>query len=267
VPCLPHVQLCGAHPDMVARTCEVVAANADVDFIDINMGCPIDLITDRGFGSALLCKPQRLEQVVRAAALSMDTPLTVKMRMAFLEGKNCAHKYIPSLADWAHALLTLHGRSRQQRYSRSADWDYIRACAAIKPEGLALIGNGDIFSYTDWNQALGLAAGEEGRSGGRVDAGMVARGALIKPWLPTEIKEQRDWDISATERFEILKTYTPYGLTHWGSDTRGVETTRKFLLEWLSYLHRYIPMGLLDILPQSSTGVPQHTLDGTTWKL
>ena len=108
---------------------------------------------------------------------------------------------------------------------------------------LPIVGNGDVFSWRDYAEKRELAPAT-------CDCAMLARGALIKPWLPTELKEKRDWDISSSERLDILRDFCKFGLDHWGSDARGVARTRRFLLEWLSFLHRYTPVGLLEVLPQ-----------------
>lgn len=75
------MQICGAYPDTIARTVELVDSNCSIDFIDINMGCPIDIVVNRGAGSALLTKPMRMKSVIKAASGIIDVPLTVKVRI------------------------------------------------------------------------------------------------------------------------------------------------------------------------------------------
>ncbi|XP_048783314.1 tRNA-dihydrouridine(47) synthase [NAD(P)(+)]-like isoform X1 [Lagopus muta] len=241
------VQLEGAFPDTMTKCAELLNQTIDVDFVDINVGCPIDLVYKKGGGCALMTRSNKFEQIVRGMNSVLDVPLTVKIRTGVQEKMNVAHKIIPKIREWGASMVTLHGRSREQRYTRVADWDYIAECAKIASP-MPLFGNGDILSYEDADQAM-----QTGVSGI-----MIARGALIKPWLFTEIKEQRHWDISSSERFDILKDFTNYGLEHWGSDTQGVEKTRKFLLEWLSFLCRYIPVGLLERLPQKINERPPY---------
>ncbi|KAJ8971887.1 hypothetical protein NQ314_000500 [Rhamnusium bicolor] len=102
----------------------------------------------------------------------------------------------PKFKEWGASLITIHGRSREQRYTKSADWQYIRTVAqAAAP--LPVLGNGDILSYDDYKNAMETVPELTGI--------MIGRGALIKPWIFTELKEQKLWDISSTERFDILK--------------------------------------------------------------
>jgi tRNA-dihydrouridine synthase 3 len=236
------IQLAGGYPDAVARAAELLATETTCDFVDINCGCPIDLVCDKGAGAALLRAPARMELICRAASALLPSPLTLKTRTGWEDGLDArsAHALAPRLADWGVSCLTLHGRTRAQRYAKTADWTYVARCAAAAAP-LPVIGNGDVMSWTEYEAHV--------RDHG-VASCLLARGALVKPWLFTEIKERRHWDISAAERFDLMRTFASHGLEHWGSDARGVESTRRFLLEWLAFAHRYVPVGLLDVLPQ-----------------
>ncbi|XP_058878473.1 tRNA-dihydrouridine(47) synthase [NAD(P)(+)]-like isoform X2 [Acipenser ruthenus] len=243
------VQLEGSFPDTMTKCAELLNQTIDVDFVDINVGCPIDLVYKKGGGCGLMTRTNKFEQIVKGMNSVLDVPLTVKIRTGVQEKVSIAHKLIPDLKNWGVSLVTLHGRSREQRYTKSADWEYIDHCSKVASP-MPLFGNGDILSYED-----AMRARETGVSGI-----MIARGALIKPWIFTEIKEQRHWDISSSERFDNLKDFTNFGLEHWGSDTQGVEKTRKFILEWLSFLCRYIPVGLLEHVPQKLNERPPFYL-------
>ncbi|XP_014676056.1 PREDICTED: tRNA-dihydrouridine(47) synthase [NAD(P)(+)]-like [Priapulus caudatus] len=236
------VQLCGSHPDAMTRCAQLLREHADADFVDINAGCPLDLVCHKGAGCTLMTRAARLETIVGGMAAALDgVPLTLKMRTGLTSEKGLAAGVARRARDWGGvALMTVHGRSRQARYTRRADWAYVGECArAAAP--VPVFGCGDVLSYDDYERCVATPG---------VAGAMIARGALYKPWLFAEIRERRDWDISAGERLDVLRDFVAFGLEHWGSDAAGVETTRRFLLEWLSFLHRYVPVGLLEQPPQ-----------------
>lgn len=248
--------------------------------VDLNVGCPIDLVYREGAGSALMDSPPKLEKMLRGMNyVSGEVPVTVKIRMGTRDKQPTAQKLVERLVlgydktrgdACGVAAITLHGRSRQQRYTRSADWEYIAETAALiknlnkkadaltdtiretderdQPNGsggskngkVYFIGNGDVFSHEHYYDHL---------EHGGVDGVMAARGALIKPWLFEEIQAGQYLDKSSSERLSIVEQFCRYGLEAWGSDEIGVGQTRRFLLEWLSFACRYVPIGLLEYLP------------------
>jgi len=238
-------EVCGSHAETMTRCAELLDESVSVDFVDINSGCPIDIITNRGAGSALLENPRRLQDIIRNMNQVLSVPLTLKVRIGKDEKAPSIHKFFPMLESWGASAVTIHGRSRLQRYSKQANWDYIEQCAKLT--NLPVLGNGDIFSFLEY---------EEHMKNSKLASVMLARGAIIKPWIFTEIKERRHWDISSSERLEFIRNFINFGLEHWGSDQQGVNNTRRFFLEWQSFLWRYIPVGLLEVIPQRVSQKP-----------
>ncbi|CAG8507672.1 5885_t:CDS:10 [Funneliformis caledonium] len=239
------VQICGAKADHLVKCAELINNEIEAEFVDVNLGCPIDLIFNKvkclqGCGSKLLMHDGRLGKILKGMNKVMDIPVTVKLRTGILDNSPLAHKLVPKFQNWGVAMATLHGRSRQQRYTKFADWNYISE-VALKANEMAFFGNGDVLGYEDYYQHV---------ENDHIDGIMIGRGALIKPWIFDEIKSKRHYDISSKERFDILKRFCDYGMEHWGSDTIGINQTRRFLCEWMSFLYRYIPVGLLEVLPQ-----------------
>lgn len=251
------VQLATATPWQAVKAAEAVSSlTTGVSEINLNSGCPIDLVFRTGAGSALMDNPARMLRLLNGmSAVSGEIPVTVKIRTGVKDDKPTAQTLVPRLLkETSVAAITIHGRSRAQRYTKTANWEYIGEISSIvreQREELAdkyggryvkpwIIGNGDVFSWEDWYSGL---------ENQQVDSLMVARGALIKPWIFEEIEARQHLDKSATERLEILRTYANFGLEHWGSDEYGVSLTRKFLCEFLSFTHRYIPTGILEYLP------------------
>lgn len=142
------------------------------DILDINMGCPVPKVVNNGEGSALMKEPEKAGAIIEAVAEAIRKPVTVKIRKGF--GKEDANA--PELARIAEesgaAAVAVHGRTREQYYSGSADWEIIRKVKeAVK---IPVIGNGDIFTPQDAERMLS----ETG-----CDGLMLARGVQGDPWL------------------------------------------------------------------------------------
>lgn len=103
--------------------------------LDINAGCPTDLVCQQGEGAALLRSPNKLREVVVSMAAVSEIPITVKVRMGYEMEKPIIHERIlPHIYSWGASALTIHGRYRSQRYRLVADWSYIASCSQDKPE-------------------------------------------------------------------------------------------------------------------------------------
>ncbi|KAJ2002774.1 tRNA-dihydrouridine(47) synthase [NAD(P)(+)]-like protein [Coemansia thaxteri] len=241
------VQLAGNRADVVARAAELVARECAVDFVDLNMGCPIDMAFNNGGGSALLAQPRKIGHMVRGLVHVTDCDVTAKIRTGVRADALVARELVPQLEGWGAAAVTVHGRTRQQRYTKLADWTYIAQCRQAA-QRVPVFGGGDVMSWEEYWEHVGDAQQSDGV--------MIGRGALIKPWVFREISERRVWDISATERLDVLRDFARFGLEHWGTDPQGVSNTRRYLLEWQSFLHRYVPAGILEVLPQRMNDRP-----------
>lgn len=229
----------------MTKTAELINESCKVDFIDINSGCPIDMVFKSGAGSALMDKPGKLVEMLSGMSSVIDCALTLKIRTGIHDNKPTAHKLISKFQGLNLGLVTLHGRSRQQRYSKLADWSYIEDVCKLS-EHIPVFGNGDAMNFEEYYGHL-----EESN----VSGVMIGRGALIKPWIFKEIKEKKVYDISSNERLDILKEFGNYGMEQWGSDTMGINSTRRFMCEWLSFLCRYVPVGLLETRSDAKIGL------------
>jgi tRNA-dihydrouridine synthase B len=189
------IQLFGGDEDVLAEAARVVQG-AGVDFVDINLGCPVPKVTKKGGGSAWLCRTNDLGGMLRKVRSAISIPLTIKIRSGWDSDSINALEVVRIAREEGIAAVAIHGRTRVQGYSGNADWKLIREVAEAKI--LPIIGNGDIVSGP-------LAAARLFESG---CAGvMIGRGALKNPWIFREAVEA--WEaakaLDDAERADLVR--------------------------------------------------------------
>lgn len=171
------IQIYGREVSPMVEAAKIVE-EAGPDFIDINFGCPVKKVAGKGAGAGMLRDVPKMLEITRAVVNSVKIPVTVKTRL----GWDCENKIIVTLAeqlqDCGIQALTVHGRTRSQMYTGSADWEMIARVKENPRLTIPLIGNGDITSGEDAREAFDHYG---------VDGIMVGRASIGAPWIFAEI--------------------------------------------------------------------------------
>ncbi|MBQ8171023.1 MAG: tRNA dihydrouridine synthase DusB [Oscillospiraceae bacterium] len=171
------VQLFGAEPEFMAAAVKITEKYKP-DIIDINAGCPMPKIVGGGAGSALMKTPKLFGELVKAAVSATDIPVTVKIRKGWDESSVNAVEMAKIAEENGAAAVAVHGRTKAQLYSGTADWDIIRDVK--QAVGIPVIGNGDVSSPELCKKMYEYTG---------CDLVMIGRGSYGRPWLFGQIKD------------------------------------------------------------------------------
>ena len=177
-----------------------IAEEAHPDIIDINFGCPVKKVAGKGAGAGLLRDVPKMLQITRAVVEAVKVPVTVKTRLGWDHESKIIVELAEQLQDCGIVALTVHGRTRSQLYTGSADWEMIARVKDNPRVHIPIIGNGDITTPQ-------LAREAFDRYG--VDAIMVGRASIGAPWIFHDIKQYlatgEVTPLSNAEKFACLR--------------------------------------------------------------
>lgn len=174
------IQIYGRDVDSMVEAAKIVEDQAHPDVIDINFGCPVKKVAGKGAGAGMLQNVPLLLDITRNVVKAVNTPVTVKTRLGWSNDNLIITDLAEQLQDCGILALTIHGRTRAQMYTGSADWTLIGEVKRNPRITIPIIGNGDITSPEETKRAFEQYG---------VDAVMIGRATFGRPWIFKEITD------------------------------------------------------------------------------
>lgn len=209
------IQIYGRDVDAVVEAARIVEEQAHPDVIDLNFGCPVKKVAGKGAGAGMLRNIPLMLEMTRRVVDAVKTPVTAKTRLGWNHEELVITTLAEQLQDCGIQALTIHGRTRAQMYTGSADWSLIGEVKNNPRIHIPIIGNGDITSIEEADQAFD-------RFG--VDAVMVGRATFGCPWFFNRKK------LTLAEKMRMLREQLNINIerltidAQQRNDARGIES-------------------------------------------
>jgi nifR3 family TIM-barrel protein len=257
------IQLYGHLIDSMVEAA-LIAEAAGPDLIDLNFGCPVRKIANRGAGAGMLNNIPLMIEMTRAIVNAVKLPVTVKTRLGWDDDTRYIVDIAEQLQDVGICALTIHGRTRAQLYRGSADWSLIAAVKNNPRMKIPIIGNGDIVSPESAHEAFD-------RYG--VDAIMIGRATVGRPWIFRDIRHYLETgeilpDLTLNEKIDLARLQfdkslevkgVPRGIfemrRHFSNYFKGLPDFREIRMKLVTSLD---PVEIYGLLERIRVSYPQY---------
>jgi tRNA-dihydrouridine synthase B len=228
------IQIFGGDPEKMAAAAQIVQGMG-ADIVDVNMGCPVPKIAKHNAGCSLMREPEHAARVIGAMAKAVTIPVTVKMRAGWNDGHRNAPQLAKMVEDAGAAAVAVHGRTAEQSYTGSADWDLVAEIADRLT--IPVFGSGDCIEPEQVveRQARGI------------EGVLVGRGVLRNPWILAQAQDLAEGRIArfvtTAERGAFLLDYIDLLLNERVDEARAM-THDRWVVNKLRALGSYYTKGL-----------------------
>lgn len=217
------IQIYGRYIDSMVEAARIVE-EVKPDFIDINFGCPVKRVAQKGAGAGMLRDVPLMVEMTKQIVKAVNIPVTAKTRLGWDSEHIIIEDIAERLQDTGIQALAIHGRTRAQMYTGEADWEPIRRVKENPRITIPILGNGDINSPEKAKEAFDKYG---------VDGVMIGRATIGRPWIFKQIRHYFETgeilpEISVGEQIEIIKEQIRLSV-EWLDEVRGLLHMRRHM--------------------------------------